>query len=117
MNEFDVPGVDRGLLVASFAGAVAYLCTKDKLPFVRAAAYVFAGTAAAVYIGPGLAEYLCAHYDLGKKAPYAIVFTTGVGGIWIINLLVTVLESLQQRASKVVGSVIDRVFANQEGPK
>lgn len=113
MEDFNIPGIDRGMLVAAFAGAVAYLCTKDKMPALRAVAYVVAGTAAAAYLGPGAVEYMASMnppIKLGERAQYAVVFATGVGGIWILNIIVTLLESVQKRVGGWVSGWLDKAF-------
>lgn len=100
--------VDRGLLVAAFSGAIAYLCTKERMPVLRALALAFAGTAAAYYLGPVIAEWAQHHFDLDKRATYAMVFATGVGGIWIINIIVAILERIERRSGKIVDRVLGK---------
>jgi len=102
--------VDRGLLVAAFSGAIAYLCTRERMPILRALALAFAGTAAAYYLGPVIAEWVQHRFDFDKRATYAMVFATGVGGIWIINIIVAILERIEKRS----GSIADRVFRKED---
>jgi hypothetical protein len=118
--DFNIPGLDRGAAVASFAGAIAYLCTRDKLPAVRALGYLVAGTVCAMYVGPAVVEYLgTVGYAIGKKTEYGIIFCIGVGGIWIINAIVTAFEAAGRRVSKAIGTVADRLLGvkNKGGDK
>lgn len=103
MDNFNV---DRSLLVAAFSGAIAYLCTKERMPILRALALAFAGTAAAYYIGPVIAQWAEGHFGLDNRAIYAVVFITGVSGIWLINILVAVLEKVEQRSGKIADKII-----------
>lgn len=118
MDDFNIPGVDRGALVASFAGAMAYLCAQDKLPVVRAIAYLAAGTATAVYLGPGLIEWLhdTGRVELGEKARYATIFITGVAGVWLLNLLIALLQAARDRAGRVIDVVLARLSGNTPQP-
>lgn len=101
---------ERSLLVAAFSGAIAYLCTKERMPVLRALALAFAGTAAAYYLGPVAARWAMDHMGLDQRAVYAVVFATGVGGIWIINIIVAILERIERRSGKVV----DRILGKEE---
>lgn len=118
--DLQIPGLDRGALVAAFAGAVAYLCTQDKLPAMRALGYVTAGGVAAAYIGPGIVEVLADywHIVLGERSRYALIFITGVGGIWMLHLIVSILQAFSARAGDFVGKLIERVFGSKlDAPK
>lgn len=118
----DMPGVeDRAILAAAFTGAVAYLCTQEKLPLVRAALYVLAGTATAYYIAPGIVEWLAAPKErgglavsLGERAKYAIVFATGVGGLWILHLITGFLQELRARLGAVITAFLNRFSSTQQ---
>lgn len=116
----EIPGIERGFAVAAFAGAVAYLCVADKMPAVRAAAYVVAGGIAASYIGPGLVEYMGTQgVALGERSQYALVFITGVGGIWLLHLIVAILQALKLHSSGIATRILNAVFKStppQEPP-
>lgn len=111
----ELPGLDRASLLAAFSGAIAYLCTQEKMPVVRATAYVVAGTVAAAYIGPGVVEWIDSVrvVKLGERTRFALIFVTGVGGIWLLNLIVAILKAASDRAGDFVGKLIERIF----GPK
>jgi hypothetical protein len=119
--DFNIPGFDRGVAVAGFSGAVAYLVVQDKLPPLRALGYVFAGGAVAVYVGPGIVEWMQFQHYISAQLPdgsmpragYAVVFGTGVGGIWIIHVIVAFLQALKDRSTSLVEGIIARLF----GPK
>lgn len=113
-----IPGLDRGAAVAAFAGAVAYLVTQDKMKPARAFGYVLVGGMAAAYIGPAICEFLSDHYKLvvGEKSRGAVIFMTGVGGIWIIHIITAVLEAFKQRAGSFVEKFLDRIFGNKTPP-
>lgn len=112
-----IPGLERGVLVAAFSGAVAYLCTQDKMPPLRALGYVFAGGASAVYFGPGIVEWLTMmHYiapppagEQLSRMGYAVIFGTGVCGIWMLNILVAICVAVKEQAGGFVGAVIARI--------
>lgn len=113
----DIPGLDRATVLAAFAGAVAYLCTQDKMPVTRALVYVFAGAAAAIYIAPGVIEWLTEPVArggygavIGEKGRAAIIFATGVGGIWLLNLIIALLTAAKEQASTFVAAAIARIF-------
>lgn len=113
-----IPGVDRGVLVASFAGAVAYLCTQDKIPPLRALGYVVAGGCAAAFIGPGVVDWLTqAKYILpgqpGERIGYAIIFVIGVCGIWLLNIIVAICAEIKKRVGGFVGALMDRISGNK----
>lgn len=110
--DFNIPGLDRGTVVAAFAGAVAYLCVEEKMPALRAAAYVVAGGVTAAYLGPGMIEALYEHYniDLKEKTRYAFVFATGVCGIWILHILTALARGLRDRSGIVVSRWVDKIF-------
>lgn len=110
-----IPGLDKGALLASFCGAVAYLSTRDKMPPLRAVGSVIAGGIAAAYIGPAVAEALGASYAFmaGDKAKYATIFVTGVGGIWILNLIVRILEECTNRAGAFADAALSRLFGKR----
>lgn len=116
-----IPGMDRGALVAAFAGAVAYLCTQDKMPVLRAVGYVVAGGVAAAYIGPGILEHLSMPkaeggtygWVIGEKVRYASIFITGVCGIWLLNIIVEVMRVAKEKCGTWMGGLFDRVFGNK----
>lgn len=110
--------VDRGVIVASFAGAVAYLCVQDKMPPLRAFGYVVAGGCAAAFIGPGVVDWLTqAHYipdgKPGERMGYAIIFVTGFCGIWLLNIIIAICAAFKERAGSFVGALIDRITGNK----
>lgn len=112
----EIPGVERGVVLAAFAGAVAYLCISDRMPVFRAFGSVLAGTVAAAYIGPGAIEYLVAkNVVLGERTQYAFVFVNGVAGIWVLNLIVNILKATNARASDVVAKALERLFGTGKG--
>lgn len=120
--DLNIPGLDRGVAVAAFSGAVAYLVVQDKLPPLRALGYVFAGGTAAMYLGPGIVEWAQMHQYIAAstaegmpKAGYAIVFGTGVGGIWIIHVIVAILQAIKDNSTSLVQGVINRLFPPKGG--
>lgn len=108
-------GLDRGTLAAAFAGAVAYLALRDRMPLGRAVVSVVAGTAAAAYLGPGIVEGLNDYYHvaLGPKAQAALIFVCGVGGIWLLNFISNAFES----GSSAVGGWVNKMFGKAPTPK
>lgn len=111
-------GIDRGAVVAAFSGAVAYLCTQEKMPVLRAVAYVVAGGTAAMYVGPGLIEWLTSDPHaiyLGERTRYAIIFLIGVGGIWILNLVISFLQTVRDKMGGAVDRLLDRIFGKGGG--
>jgi ABC-type Co2+ transport system permease subunit len=106
-----IPGLDKGALLASFCGAVAYLATRDKMPPLRAVGSVVAGGIAAAYIGPWAADVAAENYKWmsGERARYALIFVTGVGGIWLLNLIVRILEECTKQAGDFVAGMIARL--------
>jgi hypothetical protein len=119
MVEFpQIPGIERGALLAAFAGAVAVLCTQERMPATKAALYVIAGGAVAAYLGPGIIEYLQSGYNikLGERSQYALIFMTGVSGIWLLQITTAILAEIKTRASAFVTAFLDRV-AGGGGPK
>lgn len=122
--DFNIPGLDRGVAVAAFSGAVAYLVVQDKLPPLRALGYVFAGGTAAIYIGPGIVEWLQMHQYIAvlpnnemPRAGYATIFGTGVGGIWIIHVIVAILQAVKDNSTSLVQGVLNRLFPPKGGPQ
>lgn len=114
---WDIPGLERTTIVASFAGAMAYLCTQDRMPLVRASGLVIAGAATAAFIAPGIIEWLAdAHkVTMGLKAQYAFIFISGVAGIWTLNFIVAVGRAATEQASGFVTRLFDRIFGKERG--
>lgn len=109
-------GVDRGALVAAFAGAVAYLVTQDKMKPARAFGYVIVGGMAAAYIGPAIVEGLAEYYkwNVGEKTRGALIFMTGVSGIWIIHIIVAIMEALKANVGGAVGRWVEKMFGDNK---
>ena len=122
MDMPQIPGLERGILVAAFSGAVAYLCTQDKMPPVRALAYVIAGGMAAVYFGPAIVDWMTFKGWIAPPVPgeqmsrigYAVVFGTGVCGIWLLNIIVAIATAVKARAGDFVGKIIDRITGDNK---
>lgn len=121
MDMPQIPGLERGIIVAAFSGAVAYLCTQDKMPPLRALAYVIAGGMAAVYFGPAIVDWCTFRGWIAPPGPagmsrigYAVVFGTGVCGIWLLNIIVAIAAEVKARAGTFVGKMIDRVTGDNK---
>lgn len=117
LDDNNILGLDRGSILAAFSGAIAYLCTQEKMPVMRALSYVVAGAVTAIYVGPAVLEYLTSptgyNMHLGDKVRYGTIFIIGVGGIWLLHIVVSFLQQVRDKIGGAVDRLMDRVFGSK----